>query len=201
MQIKELKPGEYLFREGDPGDEMYLIQSGRIKVTKGEGDEERVLAILKEGDFFGEMAVIDGSPRSANAIAIDHVRLTVIDREAFKRQLQENPVIAYVVEVLIKRLRATDEKVKLLSIKMPERRVVSYLLTKAKENVSPIKLEDIIITTSVKQNEVRKVIEDLLSQEIVSLDKDKIVVKDIKKLEKYHEYLKLKEEFEEKSKE
>jgi len=88
---KKLNPGEVLFNEGDKGRLMYLIREGKIKITKGKGEEEKVLAVLKEGDFFGEMAIIDGSPRSASAIAVTLTSLLVIVSIGFftysKRQL------------------------------------------------------------------------------------------------------------------
>ncbi len=130
---KTLNPGEALFHEGDKGDVMYLIKEGQIKITKGKGPDERVLAVLKEGDFFGEMAIIDGSPRSASATAISKTSLLVIDKETFKAKIRENPLIEYILETLTKRLRNTDEQIKLLTIKSEERRVVAYIVTKAKE--------------------------------------------------------------------
>ena len=86
---KKLESGEVLFDEGEKGDVMYLIREGKIKITKGKGEDEKVLAILKEGDFFGEMAIIDGSPRSAGAIAASTVSLLVIDKETFKSKIKE----------------------------------------------------------------------------------------------------------------
>ena len=92
---KKLADGEVLFREGERGDVMYLIREGKIKITKGGDDDEKVLAVLKEGDFFGEMAIIDGSPRSASAIAATPASLLVIDKETFKSKIRENhPAVA-----------------------------------------------------------------------------------------------------------
>lgn len=131
-KTRKLNAGEALFHEGDVGDAMYLIRQGKIKIIKGRGDEEKVLAVLKEGDFFGEMAVIDGSPRSASAFAVDEVALLMIDKETFHAKTKENPLISYILETLSRRLRAADEQIKLLMIKSEERRVIALLLTRVR---------------------------------------------------------------------
>ncbi|HEC79855.1 MAG TPA: cyclic nucleotide-binding domain-containing protein, partial [Firmicutes bacterium] len=66
---KVYKNGEVICKEGDKGDSMYIIYEGAVKITKRAHDKETTLAVLKEGDFFGEMAIIDREPRSASAIA------------------------------------------------------------------------------------------------------------------------------------
>ena len=61
------KPGEVIFREGDAGETMFIIQEGEVRIHKRVRDKETTLAVLKDGDFFGEMAIIDKEPRSASA--------------------------------------------------------------------------------------------------------------------------------------
>lgn len=107
---KILAPGNILFRDGDPPDSVYLIKEGEIEISKGEGNKKKVLAILKEGDFLGEMAVIDGSPRSATAKAITETRLITLDTEEFKNEIEKDPLIGALVFTLIRRLRNTDQK-------------------------------------------------------------------------------------------
>jgi len=107
---KVLAPGDTLFRDGDPPDSVYLIKDGEIEISKGEGTKKRVLAILKEGDFLGEMAVIDGSPRSATAKAITETQLITLDTNEFKKEIEDDPMIGALVFTLIKRLRKTNQK-------------------------------------------------------------------------------------------
>ncbi len=107
---KVLSPGDVLFRDGDPPDSVYLIKDGKIEISKGEGTRKRVLAVLKEGDFLGEMAVIDGSPRSATATALSKIRLVTLNTEEFKKEIEQDPMIGALVFTLIKRLRKTNEK-------------------------------------------------------------------------------------------
>jgi len=96
-QERLLKSGEYLFREKDRGDEMYLIKGGKIRITKEMGGEEKPLAVLNEGAFFGEMAIIDNKSRSASAIAEEDTELIIVNKEAFLNKVNENAFIKYVI--------------------------------------------------------------------------------------------------------
>lgn len=107
---KILAPGDILFREGDPPNSVYLIKGGEIEISKGEGTKKRVIAVLKEGDFLGEMAVIDGSSRSATATAITETRLITLNTKDFKNEIEKDPMIGALVFTLIKRLRKTNQK-------------------------------------------------------------------------------------------
>jgi CRP/FNR family cyclic AMP-dependent transcriptional regulator len=100
-----------LFRQGDKGDAMYLIESGRVRISiRDEEDHELTLAELAQGDFFGEMAIIDGRQRSADAQVIEDARLAILSREAFLSFVRNNPDVALkMLSALTDRLRRTDE--------------------------------------------------------------------------------------------
>lgn len=203
---KVLKPDEVLFREGDPGDKMYLIKSGKIKITKGGGDVDKTLAYLKEGDFFGEMAIIDESPRSATAIAVDETRLVIIDREAFRSQVKKSPLIEYILETLTRRLRATDEQIKFLLIKNEEKRLVSMLLTKAKEEgvesekgiliKTPFSYENFGDIIGVNEKRGKDLIQKLVRAQLIQIEGRNVIVRSLKDLEEYFNYIALRERFE-----
>ncbi len=202
---KKLNPGEVLFHEGDRGDVMYLIREGKIKITKGSGEDEKVLAVLKEGDFFGEMAIIDGSPRSAGAIGATPVSLLVIDKETFQAKIKENPLIHYVLETLSRRLRATDEQIRLLTIKSQERRVVAYIITKAKETgkktdqgiaISPFSMENLAHLTGIEQSKIQIYTQNLEKAGLVKMLENTLVIKGVEDLDDYLRYIALKEKFE-----
>ena len=202
---KKLNPGEVLFHEGDRGDVMYLIREGKIKITKGSGEDEKVLAVLKEGDFFGEMAIIDGSPRSAGATGATPVSLLVIDKETFQAKIKENPLIHYVLETLSRRLRATDEQIRLLTIKSQERRVVAYIITKAKETgkktdqgiaISPFSMENLAHLTGIEQSKIQIYTQNLEKAGLVRMLENTLVIKGVEDLDDYLRYIALKEKFE-----
>jgi len=202
---KKLNPGEILFNEGDKGRVMYLIRQGQIKIVKGKGDEERVLAVLKEGDFFGEMAIIDGSPRSAGAVAVTPVSLLVIDEQTFKAKIKENPLIEYVLTTLSRRLRTTDEQIKMLTIKSQERRVVAYIITKANEvgqktdqgiEIKPFSFGNLAHITGIEEAKVRDYVKKLEQANLVTLREDSLMIKGVEVLDDYLRYIALKEKFE-----
>src|SRR5215218_11383396 len=84
-----------LFRQGDKGDAMYLIESGRVRISIRDHDEQEViLAELAQGDFFGEMSIIDGRQRSADAKVIEDARLAILSRDAFLSFGRTNPDVA-----------------------------------------------------------------------------------------------------------
>ncbi len=103
--------GTSLFRAGEVGDAMYLIQSGRVRIAVHDADgKEIVLAELAQGDFFGEMAIIDGKQRSADAAVIEDAQLSVLSRENFLRFINTNPGVALeMLSAVFQRLRHTDK--------------------------------------------------------------------------------------------
>src|SRR5688500_15551960 len=100
-----------LFRQGDTGDGMYLIESGRVRISIHDDDkQELTLAELAQGDFFGEMSIIDGRQRSADAQVIEDARLAILSRDAFLSFVRTNPDVALeMLSALTDRLRRTDE--------------------------------------------------------------------------------------------
>ncbi len=100
-----------LFRQGDKGDAMYLIESGRVRISIQDHDkQELTLAELAQGDFFGEMSIIDGRQRSADAHVVEDARLAVLSRDAFLSFVRTNPDVALeMLSALTDRLRRTDE--------------------------------------------------------------------------------------------
>jgi uncharacterized membrane protein len=111
MSVRDVPPGTLLFKLGDPGDAMYLIEGGQIRIyVHDDHGENLTLAELGDGDFFGEMAIIDGKPRSANAAVIEQACLIVLSRDDFLKFVRDNPDVALeMVSAISERLRRTDE--------------------------------------------------------------------------------------------
>jgi uncharacterized membrane protein len=111
LQARDVAGGTAIFRAGETGDAMYLIENGRIRISvRDEEGDEVTLAELAQGDFFGEMALLDGKPRSADATAMAEARLAVLSREDFISFVQRNPNVALeMLAALTMRLRQTDE--------------------------------------------------------------------------------------------
>jgi len=110
LQTRSVASETKLFRAGDLGDAMYLIESGRVRIAVTDDDKkEIVLADLAQGDFFGEMAIIDGKQRSADATVTEDARLAVLSRDNFLSFIHDNPAVALeMLSATFSRLRRTD---------------------------------------------------------------------------------------------
>ncbi len=107
---KDFSKGTVLFREGELGRDMFIIQRGKVQVRKRVGSGEKVLAELGEGEFFGEMALLMGMDRSATVEVIEDSKILVVTPETFENLLRSNIDIALkMLRKLAARLRALDD--------------------------------------------------------------------------------------------
>ena len=117
LSERRLRKGQVLFREGESGEEMFVVRSGTMIISKRvTGSVEQVLARIPAGDFFGEMALFDPAPRSATVQAETDVMLLVLDRPNLEDLIESNPRAAAaffftLVQVFIERLRASGDLV------------------------------------------------------------------------------------------
>ena len=86
--------GDYIFREGDEGDEMYIIQTGRVSIHKVIAGKKAPISVLEKGDFFGEMSILERLPRTADAEALEDAGLITINSQTFGEMIRSNPEIA-----------------------------------------------------------------------------------------------------------
>ena len=111
LESLDRKAGTCLFQAGDEGDAMYVIERGKVRIcVRATDGHEVILTELAQGDFFGEMALLDGQRRSADAVVSEDARLAVLSREHFLSFVQSNPNVALeMLTALTNRLRQTDE--------------------------------------------------------------------------------------------
>src|SRR5512140_794046 len=129
---KEFPRGTVLFREGDPGKEMYVVQSGKVTIHKRVGDVEKVLTTLGPGEFLGEMSILNNKPRSATATCSAASKLLVIDAKTFEAMIRGNAEIAIrMIKKLADRLQETNEQIANLLFHDASSRVVHFLATAA----------------------------------------------------------------------
>jgi len=111
------KEGDVLFKEGDSSDTLYILVEGKVRMSKHVANVgEEALSILERGDYFGEMGLLDDSPRSANAIVNEDSKLLIVRRSSFLAFMEQNHDIAYKILLtflrrLCERLRETNEKI------------------------------------------------------------------------------------------
>jgi len=186
---KRVEKGNVLFYQGEQGSTLYLIIKGKVKVVLiGDSGKELVLAILKKGDFLGEMSIIEDEVRSATAIALEPTVFLTIDKENFLSFLTKNPkAMLGVLKELSKRLRNADEKIGELAFQNVYERVISYLNALAKTrgvkekegmfiSELPTKREIADFIGSTRES-VSRVLNDLHRKGLISLYRKSVIIK------------------------
>jgi CRP/FNR family cyclic AMP-dependent transcriptional regulator len=124
LKRRTSRRGAQILHQGDPGDSLFIVVAGRVRIyTLSPEGQELSVWICDEGDFFGEMALLSGEPRSASAQAMQATEVLVLQRQAFRDYLLSNPAAAiHTIEVLSKRLRSTTEDAEgLMSLSVTQR--------------------------------------------------------------------------------
>src|SRR3954464_14527711 len=136
---REFPRGTTLFREGEPGKEMYVLQAGKVAISKKVRDVEKILATLGPGEFFGEMAIISNKPRNASASVAEDARLLVIDPKTFEGMIRGNSEIAVrMIKKLADRLSEADAQIENLLHTDPASRVVHQILQACQSHGRPM---------------------------------------------------------------
>jgi CRP/FNR family transcriptional regulator, cyclic AMP receptor protein len=200
---KEFPQGAVLFREGEPGREMYVVQHGRITISKQVGEVEKILASLGAGEFVGEMSILNNKPRSANATRAEASKLLVIDAKTFEAMIRGNAEIAIrMIKKLSDRLAEANEQIENLLFSDASSRVVHYLATtaeKAPKGPAGHRLEirpaELAARVGVKPEQAEEVLSKLLKSKIVTVQPDGYLVADVAKLRHFLEFLQMKAQF------
>lgn len=104
--------GQIIVQQGDIGEEMYVVQSGKVEVVLGSGDNEERVAVLGPKDFFGEMALFDKEVRSATIRALGETRVLTIDKRTLLRRISEDPLLAFrMLKSMSSRVRELNQQV------------------------------------------------------------------------------------------
>ena len=136
MTLRRWAGGAIIVGQDDLDTALYVLYAGRAKVSLfGENGREMTLTVLGSGDFFGELSIVDGKPRSANVVAVDDSVLLVLDHQAFRDHLTRHPRTAMaLLRVLAGRLRQSDEVIGNLALHDVNSRLIRTLLALADEN-------------------------------------------------------------------
>jgi len=113
-QVRTLSDGEIIFSEGEPGREMYVVREGKVRIFGSDQGRETTLCVLKKADFFGEMSLLTGRPRSATAQAVGQVELLTIDKAQFDHLIEE-PLVRMMLERMSERIWDVDHRLEELS--------------------------------------------------------------------------------------
>ncbi len=201
---REFQAGEVLFREGEPGDVLYVIQSGIIRITKHIGGTEKLLAILGPGDFLGELAVLNSKPRTATAAAAETARCLLVDAKTLETMVMRNSEIAVrLIKRLAKRLDAANALVEILMHTDPKTRIMLSLARHAdlygEVTDDGIRLRvsgaQIAEEVGVDERVANEVILRLSRLKMVEDEGSQLVVTDIGRLREFLELLEMPQKF------
>lgn len=147
--------GQIIFHLGDPGGLLYIITQGKVKISHSTPDgQEALLAILGKGDFFGELALLDDSPRSATAEAIETTETLTLHRDEFLRFMNRNPGFAsHVLQTLARRIRNLNDQISDVFFLDLNGRLARTLLNLARQHGKPIE-DGTLIDISLTQTDL-----------------------------------------------
>ena len=187
---RTFQPGEIIFSEFEPGDAFYLIQSGRVELVKIIGDIEKTLDILQPSEMFGEMALLENSPRSATAIALDTVKVLEFNRQNFEILMLGNPKIAFtLLKMFTKRIYDSKRRFMILTLDDDQAKIadVFLMLDETQTNIDKTterrefntSVDDIAHWAGMGVSQARDIISHFVNQRRMELFNDRIAVKNI----------------------
>lgn len=189
------QPGDIIFCEYEPGDKFYLIQNGRVQIVKILGSLEKNIDILKPGEIFGEMAILEEAPRSATAVALDKVKALEFNKANFEVLMKGNPQIALrLLKLFTKRIYDQKRRFMILTLKDIEAKVADVFLMlsegqqvedpDADQRVFQTTVDDIAHWAGISPKECNKVLKHLAGQGRIEIYDDKIIVTNINEFER-----------------
>jgi len=193
LRFKNFGPGETIFRMGDPGEAMMAVLSGSIKVSVSSLDgKEITLAILHPNDIIGEIAILDGRERTADAVALTEAHLAILDRRDVMAFFDAHPRMwARIVDVLCQRLRATNEHFADVALLPPSKRLAKALIRLASAGAQGGQtFRDIAMSqaelgkvVNASRETVNKLLSEWKGKGIVSIEKGLVRIADAEALQ------------------
>jgi CRP/FNR family cyclic AMP-dependent transcriptional regulator len=196
--------GKVLFTEGDAGKHMYVIQSGRVQLTRRVRGRDSHLATLPPGEFFGEMAIINNQPRTATATVIEEAHLLVLDARTFEAMIRGNAEIALrMIKKLSARLGQANAQVETLLKQDLNHRIVHELRLLADaqgQSDGPgvridISTEELAAQVGAKPQEVKEGLDRLEKARLLDKQVGSIFIAEVGKLGEFLEFLEMRERF------
>lgn len=183
---------EVIFHQGDPGRVLYLVKSGQVRIFVNglEGHETSVILCGRPGEIFGELAIVDGLPRSATAIAITETILYAIEREQFRYHMRQHPQLALnFMKALSLKLRYNTHQVDSLATLDAERRLARKLLELGQDygsveaNGVEIKMSltqsDLASLVGTSRESINKILRSFRDRDLISLQNNVITIHDV----------------------
>jgi CRP-like cAMP-binding protein len=191
LRSRRFRRNETIFHLGDPGDALFIVASGLVKITlPSETGDEAILATLRPGDFFGELALLDGGPRSATAVALESTETLVLPRDRFRELISDEPAIRDAVfAALARELRRLTIHVEELHFLDIAGRLAAVLARLAGEQgvpldggsirlAAPLTQSDLAAMVGCTRQSVNKLLGLFVDDGLIRLERDAILVVD-----------------------
>ena len=201
---RNVPAGTVLFKEDESGREMFVIQSGKVRLTRQVRGEEQMLADLAAGEFLGEMSILNDKPRSATATVIEDAQLLVLDPKTFEAMIKANTEIAVrMIKRFAKRLDDANERIENLLLKDVNSRVVHHIIQMAREGGETVPegirvlvdVAEITMKTGIDPERIQSVVSRMERSQLVIPDGEHLLVPDVTKLDEFLEFLEMREKF------
>jgi len=201
LRLRRYRKDETIFHQGDPGDALFVLASGSVKVVlpSDEGAEPAIVAILGRGEFFGELALLDGAPHSATAIALEPTQTLVLRRETFDELIETQPALrrALFAALAAELRRLTSHVEDLYFLDLPGR-LASSLVRRARQE-HPGRPTDVRLDWPFTQSElaamvggarqsVNRLLVDMSSRGLIRIEGEVLVIPDVERLARTFEW-------------
>lgn len=200
---RSMPEGTVIFDEGEPGYEMFIIQEGKVKITKKVRVFETTLAELSRGDFFGEMAILEREPRSARAVAMTDIKVLVLDVKTFETIIKSDPDVAIkMMREMAERIRNADLRIETLLFKDSTSKVVDTISkiaasdgVKTKDGIAiTIPVHDLAGMVGLEVERTKETIENLAERRFIKQEGDTLTLLKPGSLKKILDYIELKQQ-------
>jgi len=195
LRVRRFRKNETIFHQGDPGDSLFIVESGSVKIVlpSPEGEEGAIIATLSRGDFFGELALLDGAPHSATAVALDPAEMLVLRREPFEQLIDTDRELrmALFAGLTAELRRLTGHVEELHFLDLPGR-LASRLIRLAHES-QPDAGDDVVLDWPYTQSElasmiggtrqtVNRLLADMSTEGLIRFEKDTVIIPSVERL-------------------
>ncbi len=189
--------GRIIFVEGEPGEAVFFLRSGRVKISKqAEDGREQILHFIHPGEIFAEVVLFDGGPYPASAEAVEDSKIGLIKNSDMERITAANPDIALgMLKIMARRLRMAQKQINELALMDTSRRMASTLLFLAAEQGVPCEKgtaidmsltnQDLASMIGTSRETANRILSDMRRQKAIQVDKKQIIISDMKRLKSW----------------
>ena len=192
LRVRRYRRNETIFHQGDPGDALYIVESGSVKVVlpSPEGEDAAIIATLDRGAFFGELALLDGAEHSATAIAVEPTQALVLRREPFEQLVEDQPDLnrALMAGLVAELRRLTSHVGELHFLDLPGR-LASRIVSIARET-QPGQTTNLVLEWPYTQSDlagmiggtrqtVNRLLQDLVARGLIQLEREQLLIPDL----------------------